>query len=108
MKALELNSEYFGVSRLQLMENAGKSIADEISSRFKPEETRIVILCGLGGNGGDGFTAARHLLNRGFKVNVVIAGKRREIRDECARKNLSALETLEKIKDNLQILEVYD
>jgi len=108
MKALELNSEYFGVSRLQLMENAGKSIADEISSRFKPEEARIVILCGLGGNGGDGFTAARHLLNRGFKVNVVIAGKRREVRDECARKNLSALEMLEKIKDNLQILEVYD
>ena len=108
MKALELNSEYFGVSRLQLMENAGKSIADEVSSRFSPEETKVTIFCGLGGNGGDGFVAARHLLNRGFKVKVVIAGRRREVRDECARKNLEALETLEKIKDNLEILEVYD
>ncbi|HEX69137.1 MAG TPA: NAD(P)H-hydrate epimerase, partial [Candidatus Bathyarchaeota archaeon] len=108
MKALELNSEYFGVSRLQLMENAGKSVADEISSRFRPEETKIAIFCGLGGNGGDGFVAARHLLNRGFKVKVIIAGRLREVRDECARKNLEALETLEKIRDNLEILEVYD
>ena len=72
MKALELNSEYFGVSRLQLMENAGKSIADEVSSRFSPEETEVTIFCGLGGNGGDGFVAARHLLNRGFKVKVCL------------------------------------
>ena len=105
MKALELNSEYFGVSRLQLMENAGKCIADEVSSRLSPKETEVTIFCGLGGNGGDGFVAARHLLNRGFKVKVVISGRRREVRDECARKNLEALE---KIKDNLEILEVYD
>ena len=108
MKALELNSEYFGVSRLQLMENAGKSVADEISSRFRPEETKIAIFCGLGGNGGDGFVAARHLLNRGFKVKVIIAGRLREVRDECARKNLEALKQLGRIKDSLELLEVYD
>ncbi len=105
MKALELNSEYYGVSRLQLMENAGKSIADEISAKFNPETSRILILCGLGGNGGDGFVAARHLSNRGFKVTVMIAGKAANIRDKCARKNLEALRNL---RDKIDILEIYD
>ena len=105
MKALELNSEYYGVSRLQLMENAGKSIADEISARFNPETSRILILCGLGGNGGDGFVAARHLSNKGFKVTVMIAGKAANIRDECTRKNLEALRN---IRDKIEILEIYD
>jgi NAD(P)H-hydrate epimerase len=62
MRALETNAEYFGVSRLQLMENAGSSVAGEISTRFPSKRTRIVLFCGLGGNGGDGFVAARHLI----------------------------------------------
>ena len=99
MKALELNSEYFGVSRLQLMENSGKSIADEISSRFNPEKTKIAIFCGLGGNGGDGFASARHLVNRGFEVKVIIAGRSREVKDEAAKKNLEALKNLKSIKE---------
>ena len=37
MRALELNSEYFGVSRLRLMETAGHNVALEVASRFKPE-----------------------------------------------------------------------
>jgi NAD(P)H-hydrate repair Nnr-like enzyme with NAD(P)H-hydrate epimerase domain len=46
MRALEVNAEYFGVSRLQLMENAGKSVAAEIASRFKPDKTRVAVFCG--------------------------------------------------------------
>ncbi len=105
MRALELNSEYFGVSRLQLMENAGQSIANEIASRFKPDKTRIAIFCGLGGNGGDGFVAARHLTCLGFKVDVILAGKPANIRDEPAQKNWRALQSL---KDVITIHEVYD
>ena len=108
MKSLELNSEYFGVSRLQLMENAGRSIAEEISSRFNPGKTEIVIFCGLGGNGGDGFAAARHLINKGFKVKVIVAGRIREVKDEAAKKNLEALENLKNFKDSIEIFEVYD
>jgi len=57
MRALELNSEYFGISRLQLMENAGRAVAEEVAARFKAERTKIAVFCGLGGNGGDGFVA---------------------------------------------------
>ncbi|UCE15749.1 MAG: NAD(P)H-hydrate dehydratase [Candidatus Bathyarchaeota archaeon] len=105
MRALELNSEYFGVSRLQLMENAGQRIAAEISSRFKPDKTRVTVLCGLGGNGGDGFVAARHLNSLGFRVEVMLAGKPANILDEEARKNWFALQPLRNI---VALHEVYD
>ena len=105
MRALELNSEYFGVSRLQLMENAGRNVATEIASRFKPEETRVTVFCGTGGNGGDGFVAARHLACLGFRVDVILAGRSADIVDEATRKNWVALQTL---KDTVTLHQVYD
>ncbi|MFB0501988.1 MAG: NAD(P)H-hydrate epimerase, partial [Candidatus Bathyarchaeia archaeon] len=105
MRALELNSEYYGVSRLQLMENAGRSLAGEIASRFKPEEARVIVFCGSGGNGGDGFVAARHLTCLGFKVEVILAGRSTDIFDKEARKNWLALQCL---KDIIPLREVYD
>jgi len=105
MRALEINSEYYGVSRLQLMENAGKNIADEIAARFEPPKARVAVFCGLGGNGGDGFAAARHLLNKGFQVEVVLAGKSADITDKEAQTNWNALQWL---RGYLTIHEVYD
>ncbi|MBS7614575.1 NAD(P)H-hydrate dehydratase [Candidatus Bathyarchaeota archaeon] len=105
MRALELNAEYYGISRLQLMENAGKNIATEILNRFKPKETKIAVFCGLGGNGGDGFVAARHLACQGFKVDVFLAGKAQQIIDENARKNWEALTNL---KSSVSMHEIYD
>jgi hydroxyethylthiazole kinase-like uncharacterized protein yjeF len=94
MRALETNSEYFGISRLQLMENAGSCVASQAASRFRPSKTRIAVFCGLGGNGGDGFVAARHLLSQGFQVEVVLAGKLADITDKEAQANLNALQSL--------------
>jgi len=105
MRALELNAEYFGVSRLQLMENAGRSVATEIASRFKPDKTNVAVFCGTGGNGGDGFVAARHLLSYGFEVEVILAGKPIDIIDEAASKNWQALKPLEGI---IKLHEIYD
>ena len=93
MRALEVNAEYYGVSRLLLMENAGRSVALEVSSRFKPPKT-AAIFCGLGGNGGDGFVVARHLSSMGFKVEVVLAGKAKDIADKAALENWHALRFL--------------
>ena len=104
MRALEVNAEYFGVSLLQLMENAGRNVALEIASRF-PREQKIAIFCGLGGNGGDGFVAARHLLSMGFKVSVILAGKGEEITHEAALKNWRALQSL---RESIPIQEVTD
>ena len=104
MRALELNAEYFGVSRLQLMENAGHNVALEIASRFKPDKS-AAIFCGLGGNGGDGFVAARHMLAMGFKVTAILAGKAKEISDKAASENWEAIQSL---KNSIPIYEVYD
>ena len=86
MRALEVNAEYFGVSLLQLMELAGRNVAQEVITRF-PKGKQVAIFCGLGGNGGDGFVAARHLLAAGFEVSVFLVGKGRDISHEAALKN---------------------
>jgi NAD(P)H-hydrate epimerase len=104
MRALELNAEYFGISRLQLMENAGHSVALEVASRLKPEKP-VAIFCGLGGNGGDGFVAARHLSSMNFRVTIILAGKAKEITDKPALENWKALQPL---KETIPIHEVYD
>ncbi|MEM2117902.1 MAG: NAD(P)H-hydrate dehydratase [Candidatus Bathyarchaeia archaeon] len=104
MRALELNAEYFGVSQLQLMENAGHHIALEIASRF-PKDKTIAIFCGLGGNGGDGFVATRHLSALDYKVTVILAGEAKEISHKAALENWNSLQFL---KENITIHEVYD
>lgn len=91
MKALEMNAEYFGVSSLQMMENAGSIVARAISSRFKPEETRIAVFAGTGGNGGDGLVAARHLSCLGFKVRVLLIGRSDDIKRDIVRRNWEAI-----------------
>ncbi|MCW4003296.1 MAG: NAD(P)H-hydrate dehydratase [Candidatus Bathyarchaeota archaeon] len=104
MRALETNAEYFSISLLQLMENAGRNIAQEITSRFSKEK-KVLIFCGLGGNGGDGFVAARHLLAAGHNVEVVLVGRSRDISHEAALKNFVALQSLQ---DSVPVYEVTD
>ncbi len=105
MRVLEENSEYFGVSLLQLMENAGRNVAEEIKSRVKKNQ-QITIFCGLGGNGGDGYVAARHLLSLGFgKVTVVLAGKGKDITHASAKANWLALQEL---REYIPIVEASD
>ena len=105
MRVLEANAEYFGVSLLQLMENAGCHIADEVASRFPAKKTRVAVFCGLGGNGGDGYVAARHLLSLGYKVQVVVAGRGSDITHDATRKNWLALQPLRNV---MPIVEVTD
>ncbi|NOZ89057.1 MAG: NAD(P)H-hydrate epimerase, partial [Crenarchaeota archaeon] len=65
------NSEALGVTRLQLMENAGRSVALEAARRLRPGG-RVAVFAGPGGNGGDGLAAARHLALQGFRVAVYL------------------------------------
>lgn len=104
MRALEINSEYFGISLLQLMENAGSIVANEIASRFSNKK-KISIFCGLGGNGGDGFVAARHLVGLGFKVSIFLMGKSKWIGHKAALKNWISLKHLEEI---IELKEISD
>lgn len=61
--------EDFGVPGLILMENAGRAVAEE-TTRLAPPGSRVLVVAGKGNNGGDGFAAARHLANRGYRVEV--------------------------------------
>jgi len=61
--------EKFGVSLLQMMENAGRNLARHV--RVAGTEP-VVVLAGNGGNGGGGLCAARHLANRDIEVSVVL------------------------------------
>ncbi len=72
MVAIEWNAVYLGVSRLLLMENAGRAVAVEILKLIKPK-SRVAIFSGLGGNGGDGFVVARHLASH-CQVDLVALG----------------------------------
>jgi ADP-dependent NAD(P)H-hydrate dehydratase / NAD(P)H-hydrate epimerase len=86
IQAAEYNANYLGVSNLLLMETAGKAVAEAVAAKFKLG-AKIFVACGLGGNGGDGFVAARHLSSRGYNVEVVLVGAPESIRSEETRYN---------------------
>ncbi|HPY85848.1 MAG TPA: NAD(P)H-hydrate epimerase, partial [Ruminococcus flavefaciens] len=75
MAKIENHSEKLGVSKKQLMLNAGKALAkliEECSARENSkEQPHIVFLAGSGNNGGDCFVAAELLVYRGFRVTVI-------------------------------------
>ena len=83
-----------GVPGVVLMENAGRSCAELIKERLADvAEPKVCIFCGTGNNGGDGYVIARHLLNSGFRVVVVVCGDRNKIKGD-AKINLDILERL--------------
>lgn len=64
--------EEFGIDLLQMMENAGRSLADTVRGLLGGEGG-VTVLAGSGGNGGGGLAGARHLHGRGVPVRVVLA-----------------------------------
>jgi len=67
--------EEFGLPSLVLMENAGRAVADAAWELLPEDGGRVLILCGKGNNGGDGFVAARHLTSVGAEVAVMLFAK---------------------------------
>ncbi|MFZ1903290.1 MAG: NAD(P)H-hydrate dehydratase [Methanoregula sp.] len=66
MRAVDANAQALGVTGLQLMESAGKALAESVLA-LRPKV--VLILCGRGNNGGDGMVAARYL-QRGVDTTV--------------------------------------
>jgi hydroxyethylthiazole kinase-like uncharacterized protein yjeF len=80
-----LTTERYGIPGLSLMENAGKGVADFMFARFRRlEAKRIVVLCGKGNNGGDGFVAARRLKETGATPIVILVAGQDEMHGDAA------------------------
>ena len=61
--------EVFGLGILQMMENAGRNLAEYVMAL---DTSPVTVLAGAGGNGGGGLCCARHLHNRGYDVTVIL------------------------------------
>ncbi len=95
MAEIDKKAVEFGIPRLLLMENAGSAVARTIIEKFN-HGLKIIVFAGTGNNGGDGFVAARHLANKGAKVNVFLIGDPEGIRTEEARLNWNVIRGMER------------
>ncbi|MBD3207631.1 NAD(P)H-hydrate dehydratase [Candidatus Bathyarchaeota archaeon] len=104
MITVERNSVALGLALQELMECAGKSVADQVMKKFDPD-SKVIIVSGLSGNGGDGFVAARHLASSGYDVEVLVLGDPSNIRHENSKINY---QILEKMKSSIKITKITD
>ncbi|MBI5970451.1 MAG: NAD(P)H-hydrate dehydratase [Deltaproteobacteria bacterium] len=79
----------FGMSGLQLMENAGRGAAEiakgVIVSQGRPlKESRVAVFAGRGNNGGDGYVIARHLKNSGVNAAVYSLSRLEDLKQDAA------------------------
>lgn len=100
-----LASSKFNIPSIILMENAAIGVVDFITEYLckKEQIESVLILCGHGNNGGDGFAIARHLVNRGFEVTVHFIGDKKKF-SEDAKTNFVILNKFEKEISNLKII----
>ena len=76
----------FGIPSISLMENAGAAVARFVLRELPAMasgRTRIVVLCGKGNNGGDGFVAARKLAEAGCDVAVLLLGQTADVKGDA-------------------------
>jgi len=72
--------EKLHIPSINLMENAGKAVAEEALSF--PVSSKILVICGKGNNGGDGFVAARYLAIKRRDVKILLIGRMDEVKHD--------------------------
>ena len=93
MRILEAKS---GISRLNLMENAGKAVYQTIKQRFDLRDKKILVVSYHGNNGGDGFVAARYLSDDA-ETDVLFIGDENKLKKEASI-NFKKIEHNERIQ----------
>ncbi len=85
MRALDQWTIAHGTPGHVLMERAGAGAARVLRERFSGLRGRVVVICGRGNNGGDGFVVARHLKRARFAVETWLLGRPEAVRGDAAR-----------------------
>jgi ADP-dependent NAD(P)H-hydrate dehydratase / NAD(P)H-hydrate epimerase len=81
-----LTTERHGVPGLDLMEAAGKAVAEALRKEaYSFRRGGFAVLCGKGNNGGDGLVVARYLKEVRFEATVYLFGRREEVRGDAAK-----------------------
>jgi len=95
MAAIDENAEWLGIPRKLLMENAGAWVA-RIAYQWLGglSGRKMVVFCGTGNNGGDGFVAARHAAGLGAEVAAVLIGDPNRIRTPEAKGNFEIIRSM--------------
>lgn len=84
----------YAIAPAVLMENAGHAVAERAGAWLEGWDGKdVVLFCGKGNNGGDGFVIARHILAAGARVYVYVLGEEADYSDE-ARQHLHTLQQL--------------
>src|SRR5512140_3899749 len=88
MRAIdEVTIQRHGVPSLDLMEKAGRGVAEATGAQFGSVEGRsILVVCGRGNNGGDGLVAARAFREAGARVTVVVTAAPADLRPDARAK----------------------
>lgn len=75
--------EEWHISLIQMMENAGRNLAE--LARYlldgRVYGKQVIVLCGMGNNGGGGMVSARHLHNRGAQVRAILTGSPKKLKE---------------------------
>ena len=74
-----------GMLSAVLMERAALAAVQEIVSRYPNPETKVLVVCGAGNNGGDGIAVARLLFLKKYQVSICFVGKREKMTTETER-----------------------
>ncbi len=106
MRVIDANAEAMGIPKSSLMENAGKCIAQKLFEISK--SCKVSIFAGTGGNGGDGFVAARHLINKGFVVDIYLLGHPSLIKSPESQKNWNVLQEMNNETNSIIIKQIED
>ncbi len=111
MQAIDrLAIEKYGASGLTLMENAGQGVVTALKKRFNNlSNKRVIVFCGKGNNGGDGFVIARYLLNLGAEVITLLTGKLADLKTDAAVNAESAIDLGVTVREvNINNLSSFD
>ena len=97
----EITINTYGIPGLLLMENAGRGVTEVIKQEFSPLESKhILIVCGKGNNGGDGFVVARLLSNSRANISILLMTSPSDLRGD-AKTNFEILQSIAKKSSGL-------